>query len=98
MFDCQPIASATPDGQVHIDRKHRWIPDDTLKYVEGVESSYREQLARTTSRDGIYKTNSQPQTSPRTIGFRKDATLRDDILRRDNRGDGSRRRASNGRR
>ncbi len=92
------IAFTTPDGEVHIHKDYLSTHDLSTESVEDIEYDHYENLVEKVSENGIYRTDSQPQTSPRTIGFRKDATLRDDMLRRDGRGSGSRRRASNGRR
>ena len=71
------IASADPEGNFKVNRRYRWIPDHTLKLIEAIENDHFENIVEDVSENGIYRRESTPQTAPRTIGFRKDAALRD---------------------
>ena len=77
MFELTPIAFATPDGNFQVNRRFRWIPDHTLKAIEAIEDDHFHHIVEDVSERGIYLKEFNPQTAPRTIGFRKDATLRE---------------------
>lgn len=77
MSQIAPIASATPNGKVRLNRRFRWIPDHMVKLIEAIEEDHFLTLVEDVSERGIYKWEAAPQTSPRTIGIRKDATIRD---------------------
>jgi hypothetical protein len=98
-----PVASASPNGDVRVSRPFRLIPETDLENLEEIEETHRELLyASIESSEDIRRTPpavSAPASSAQGIGFRRAArTANAAGLRRDNRTDAERRRASRARR
>ena len=79
-----PIATATPDGHVRIDRRYRWIPTHELIGIEIAEAEHRDLIAETADRleearleDAYvaYLARGSYGRHPETIGSRKAARL-----------------------
>lgn len=47
----KPVATATPDGNVRIARRYRWIPTSVLMEIELIEMEHREAVIETVERN-----------------------------------------------
>lgn len=91
MLQIKPVASASPNGTVHIARRYRSVSYNqrVMQRVESIEENHRQQLIRKVTKrnesienarhwiaDGM-PMNTTMVGSVKTIGLRKDAALRD---------------------
>ena len=71
MMQVKPVASASPNGDFHVNRRFRWIPTHTLQRIQADEDNHREHVVARVERCGIYTKEFWPTAPTPIIGSRR---------------------------